>query len=96
MQRGFMKDMSKLELLKMRENNMTNAEIATQLGCSQSTVYNIIVALPQSMRERIRREAGTRGGHARWSKTSEGGYTVERKMHSFMHAPEVLEQPEQA
>lgn len=73
MQRGFMKDMSKSELLKMRENDMTNAEIATRLGCSQSTVYNIIGAMPKAMRDRIRREAGVRGGVARWSKSSEGG-----------------------
>lgn len=93
--RGFMKDMDKNELLKMREGGMSNAAIAASLGCSQSAVYNILGPMPKEMRSRIARETGARGGRAKWSNQTEGGYTVERKMKSFMHASEVLEQPEQ-
>lgn len=92
--RKLLSDMDKTQLIKMREGGMSNIAIAKSLGCSQSTVYKILGPMPKEMRSRIAREAGARGGAAKWSKTSEGGYTVERKMHSFMHASEVLEQPE--
>ena len=92
--RGFMKDMDKTTLLKMREDGMTNAEIAVSLGCSKQTIYNIIGPMPAEMRKRIFRENGTRNLKAA-KERREGGYTVERKMQSYMPKSEKPE-PEQA
>ena len=81
--RGFMKDMDKTTLLKMRDDGMTNAEIAVSLGCSKQTIYNIIGPMPAEMRKRIFRENGTRNLKAT-KERREGGYTVERKAPSMM------------
>lgn len=56
--RGFMKDMDKTTLLKMRDDGMTNAEIAVSLGCSKQTIYNLIGSMPPEMRRRIFQENG--------------------------------------
>lgn len=50
MNHGFMSDMSRTELLAMREKGMTNREIANALSCSNSTIYNLIGAMPKELR----------------------------------------------
>lgn len=81
--RKFMKDMDKTTLLKMREEqDMTNGDIAHAVGCSEVTIRNIIGAMPPEMRRRKFSENGKRNAINR--SRAEGGYTVERKMQSFM------------
>lgn len=81
--RGFMKDMDKTTLLKMRDDGMTNAEIAVSLGCSKQTIYNLIGSMPPEMRRRIFQENGANNLKAA-KERREGGYTVERKAPSMM------------
>lgn len=81
--RGFMKDMDKTTLLKMRDDGMTNAEIAVSLGCSKQTIYNLIGSMPPEMRRRIFQENGANNMKAA-KERREGGYTVERKAPSMM------------
>ena len=78
---GLISDISKAELLKMREGGMSNAAIAASLGCSKNSVWRLIGAQPkeisrQSMREAYRARTATAD--------PEGVCTVERKMQSFM------------
>lgn len=81
--RGFMKDMDKTTLLKMRDDGMTNAEIAVSLGCSKQTIYNLIGSMPPEMRRRIFQENGANNMKAA-KERREGGDTVERKAPSMM------------
>ena len=93
--RKLLADMDKTQLLKMREDQqMSNSEIALAVGCSEMTVYRAIGPMPLEMRAQKKREAGMRGAASKWSKTSEGGYTVERKTPSFM--PQREEKPVEA
>ena len=93
--RKLLSDMDKTQLIKMRSEGMTNQEIADAVGCSKMTIYRILGPMSAEEKAQRQRAGGRRSAESKWSKTSEGGYTVERKMKSFMHAPEVLEQPEQ-
>lgn len=89
MYKKVMADMEKTTLLRMRdEEGMSMQEIATSIGCSKATVYRIIGPMTPEERARRKSEAGRRGAASKWSKTSEGGYTVERKMHSYMQREE--------
>lgn len=54
---GFIKDMDKTELLKMREDGMTNAQIASALGCSSWSIINLIGKQPDWMTRENRRKA---------------------------------------
>ena len=47
--RSFIKDLPKTELLKMREDGMSNADIANSLHCSVSTIKNLIGVQPKEM-----------------------------------------------
>lgn len=69
--------MDKTQLLKMRYEGMSNEEIATAVGCSRATIYRALGPITPADREK-RRE------NFKLAKTSEGGYTVERKAPSFM------------
>lgn len=53
---GFIKDMDKTELLKMREDGMTNAQIASALGCSSWSIINLIGKQPDWMTRENRRK----------------------------------------
>lgn len=94
--RGFMKDMNRADLLKMRDGGMGNAAIAVSVGCSVKTIYDLIGPQPPEITKRNRREGMARASESRWSKTSVGGYTVERKMKSFMPPREELEEQKKA
>lgn len=54
---GFIKDMDKTVLLKMREDGMTNAQIASALGCSSWSIINLIGKQPDWMTRENRRKA---------------------------------------
>ena len=53
---GFIKDMDKTELLKMREDGMTNKQIANALGCSPWSIINLIGKQPEWMTEQSIKE----------------------------------------
>ena len=82
--RGFMKDMDKTTLLKMRdEEGMSLNEMVAAVGCSKSTLYRILGPMPPE--ERVKRQsAGGKKGGCNARKEREGGYTVERKAPSMM------------
>ena len=83
--RGFMKDMNRADLLKMREEQeMSNQEIADTLGCSYETVRSIIGKQPPGLTKKNRQNAAARAAANRLSDKKEGRYSVERKMQSFM------------
>jgi hypothetical protein len=84
---GLISDISKDELLKMREGGMSNAAIAASLGCHKNTVYRVIGAQPREMTAKAISEGKLAALHA----PCDGGYTVERKMKSFM--PKQQEEP---
>lgn len=71
--RGFMKDMNRTDLLKMRDSGMGNAMIAKSVGCSAKTIFDIIGPQPTEITKRNRREGMARASEARRSKSSEGG-----------------------
>ena len=50
MHRKILKDLSKDELLNMRESGMTNTDIANALDISYASVYRLIGKQPSSMR----------------------------------------------
>lgn len=58
---GFMKDMDKTALLKMREEGLSNLQIARKIACSPTTIYNLIGRQPTWMTERDRN-----AGFERW------------------------------
>lgn len=59
---GYYADLNKDELLKMRsERFMSNSQIAHELGVSQSTIYNLIGAMPKEMLREKRKEWGYKG-----------------------------------
>ena len=57
--RKFMQDMSKSELMSMRETGMSNIDIARSLGCSPATVIKLIGKQPREMTIANRRGAAT-------------------------------------
>ena len=59
--RKFMQDLSRSELMSMRETGMSNADIAQSLGCSVSMVYTLIGKQPAEITD-ANRSAGARGG----------------------------------
>lgn len=79
---GLIKDISKTELLKMREGGMSNVAIAKSIGCSKSTIYNLIGAQPKEITSRHASEAYYRARNIA-PENAEGARTVERKMMSF-------------
>jgi hypothetical protein len=81
--------MDKTMLLKMREEqDMTNSEIAAAIGCCDLTIRKLIGPMPEEMLKRKQRENGVRNAVNRSRKSSEVGYTVERKLQSFKQAEE--------
>lgn len=84
--RSFIKDISKPELLTMREGGMSNAEIASSLGCSTASVYSLIGAQPKEMTS-INRQ---RGARARSNTTVQSSSVV---AHS---APQAEQEPKKA
>lgn len=48
--RGILKDFSKTELLRMREDGLSNREIADRIGCAYSTIYGILGKQPNGLR----------------------------------------------
>lgn len=80
-----MQDMDKTTLLRMRdEEGMTYEEMATALGCSKTTLANILGPMTPEERKRRRLEGIKRSKEARRCNSHEGGYSVERKANSFM------------
>lgn len=55
--RGLLKDIDIETLYSMRRNDMSNAEIASSLGVSVSTIYNIIGPQPKGLRKRTERKS---------------------------------------
>ena len=47
--RGFMKDMNREDLFKMRDSGMSNKAIAVALGCSYRTVLELIGKQPKEI-----------------------------------------------
>ena len=71
--RGFMKDMDKTTLLKMRdEEGMSINEMVAAVGCSKSTLYRILGPMPTEERVKRQSAGGKKGG---WNarKEREGG-----------------------
>ena len=82
--RKLMADMDKTQLLRMRdEENMTYDEMAAAVGCSKTTLCKILGPMSPEQRAERKRAGGRKSSANRWSKSSEGGYTVERKLQSF-------------
>lgn len=48
--RGVLKDIDKTTLLRMREDGLSNREIADQIGCSYATIVKILGKQPKGMR----------------------------------------------
>lgn len=72
--RGFMKDMDKTVLLRMRDDEgMTYAEMATALGCSKTTLISILGPMSPEERARRKAEGARRAREARMRKSPEGG-----------------------
>lgn len=69
---GFIKDMDKTELLKMREDGMTNKQIANALGCSQCSIYNLIGKQPEEMTRASRVMTAYNGRVAQANKRMDG------------------------
>lgn len=59
--RKFIQDLSRSELMSMRETGMSNADIAQSLGCSVGTVYKLIGKQPPEM-SRANRSAARMDG----------------------------------
>ena len=92
--RGFMKDMNRADLIKMREGGMSNAAIAVSLGCSKATVYHLIGKQPPEISKRNKELGYIAMRKENRAEASEEGRTVVRKMKSFM--PRSEEEPEKA
>lgn len=89
MYKKVMADMDKTTLLRMRdEEGMTLGEIASAVGCTKSTICRILG--PMSPEQRRQRKQ--QGARSRWSSATEGGYTVERKLQSFMPQAEAAKE----
>lgn len=84
--RSFIKDISKPELLTMREGGMSNAEIASSLGCSTASVYGLIGAQPKEMTSMNRQ----RGARARVNTTEQSPSPVAQ------NAPQAAQEQKQA
>ena len=89
--RGFMKDMNREDLFKMRDSGMSNKAIAVALGCSYQTVLELIGKQPKDITS-----ASCRVAQLAAHMPSEGGYTVERKMKSFKPQREEADEPVKA
>lgn len=89
--RGFMKDMNREDLFKMRDSGMSNKAIAVALGCSYQTVLELIGKQPKDITSNSCRVAKL-AAHM----PSEGGYTVERKMQSFKPQRKEADEPVKA
>lgn len=59
--RKFMQDLSRSELMSMRDTGMSNADIAQSLGCSVAMVYKLIGKQPPEM-SRANRSAARMDG----------------------------------
>ena len=69
-----MQDMDKTTLLRMRdEEGMTYEEMATALGCSKTTLMNILGPMTPEERKRRRLEGIKRSKEARRGNSHEGG-----------------------
>lgn len=82
MNRALYKDMSKEELLKMREQGMSNQEIADSLDVSYMTIYRLIGPAPKELRKTYTRACknsseNLRGGVAE-EETHEACLTIKR------------------
>lgn len=53
---GLIKDMDKTTLLKMRDEGMTNMEIAKSLGCSYQSIFKLIGKQPKDMTRQSKAE----------------------------------------
>ena len=75
------KDMSKTELLAMREQGMSNQEIADAVGVHYGTILNLIGKQPKGMRKPYTRRcnsSGAGGGDAVHEETHEACLTIKR------------------
>lgn len=82
--RKLLADMDKTQLLRMREEGMSNAEIASAVGCCDVTLRKLIGKQPDWITQKNRAAGYSAMVQTKREKYSEGGYTVERKMQSFM------------
>lgn len=71
--RKLLADMDKTQLLRMREEGMSDGEIAEAVGCCKMTIYRALGPLSPEQRQKRQREGGRSGAESKWSKTSEGG-----------------------
>lgn len=89
--RKTLQDIDKTTLIKMRDEElMSYEEIASRVGISKPTVYRLIGPMPPETKEKRKAMSG------KWSSSSEGGYTVERKMQSFKPQREEADEPVRA
>ena len=89
--RGFMKDMNREDLFKMRDSGMSNKAIAVALGCSYNTVLELIGKQPKDITS-----ASCRVAQLAAHMPTEGGCSVERKMQSFKPQREEAAEPVKA
>lgn len=87
---GLYADMNKDELLKMRHDRfMSNAQIARELGVSQSTIYNLIGPMPKEMLREKRKEYGYRGAMVKYGMDSAAEKSLEG-VRETVAEPEVI------
>ena len=55
--RSVLKDIDKTTMIKMREDGMANRDIAQSIGCSVTTIYNILGKQPDGIRANRRTKA---------------------------------------
>lgn len=85
--RGFMKDMDKTTLLRMRdEENMTLQQIAMRVGCSKTTICNILGPMTPEERARRKAEGARRSAESRRRESPEGGVQRGEKGEQFYAA----------
>ena len=92
--RKLLADMDKTQLLKMRDEGMSNAEIALAVGVSKPTIYRLLGKQPAEITKANNARGYVKMAQTRFGSRSEGGYTVGRKAPSFM--PQREEKPVEA
>lgn len=92
--RKLLADMDKTQLLSMREQGMSNAEIALAVGVSKPTIYRMLGKQPEEITKARNASGYVKMAQTRFGNKSEGGYTVERKAKSYM--PRREEEPVKA
>lgn len=91
---GFYKDLDKAELLRMREEGMSDSQIGAKLGVSYSTVYDLIGPMPAEMRAWKRKEFGAMGGRKSGANRAAALEIEETPVQETIEAPEEIKPTE--